>query len=54
MEPSSAFRQVRKKLNEAPPDRTLREDLIHLKRLGLVDLEGRGRGAAWRLRIGQE
>jgi ATP-dependent DNA helicase RecG len=49
-----AFREIRKEMSKAPPDRTLREDLIHLKRLGLVDLDGRGRGATWRLKIRQE
>lgn len=33
-----------------PPERTLREDLIHLKRLGLVVSEGFGRGAIWHLK----
>lgn len=33
----------------APPvaERTLRDDLIHLKRLGLIDSRGHGRGAVW-------
>ena len=45
-----AFREVRERLPSRPLDRTLREDLIHLKRLGLIASEGRGRGATWNLR----
>ena len=50
---SSGIRQgvtladVRLKLSAPPADRTLRDDFQHLKRLGLVDLMGRGRGARW-------
>lgn len=43
-----AFREIRQRLLVSP-DRTLREDLIHLKRLGLIESEGRGRGATWNL-----
>jgi len=32
-------------LPSPPPDRTLREDLIHLQRLGLIESEGYGRDA---------
>ena len=39
-----AFREIRERLASPPPDRTLREDLIHLKRLGLIESEGHGRG----------
>jgi hypothetical protein len=28
-------------------DRTLRDDLLHLKRLGLINSRGHGRGAVW-------
>ena len=45
--PRFAFRDLRARLNQAPPDRTLREDLIHLKRLGLIGSQGHGRGAVW-------
>jgi ATP-dependent DNA helicase RecG len=38
---------VRLKLSFPPADRTLRDDFQHLKRLGLVDLTGHGRGARW-------
>lgn len=47
--PALAFREIRDLVDNPPPDRTLREDLLHLKRLGLVDSEGHGRGAAWHL-----
>lgn len=45
-----AFREIRLSINNPPPERTLREDLIHLKKLGLIELEGFGRGAVWRLK----
>lgn len=45
-----AFRDIRKGINNPPPERTLREDLIHLKKLGLIESEGFGRGASWRLK----
>ncbi len=45
-----AFREIRQGINNPPPERTLREDLIHLKRLGLIESEGFGRGAVWRLK----
>ena len=46
---SLPFRKIRNELRNPPPDRTLREELLHLKRLGLIDLEGFGRGAVWRI-----
>lgn len=45
-----AFRDIRKGINNPPPERTLREDLIHLKKIGLIESEGFGRGASWRLK----
>lgn len=45
-----AFREIRQRISNPPPERTLREDLIHLKRLGLIVSEGFGRGAVWRLK----
>lgn len=45
-----AFREIRQGINNPPPERTLREDLIHLKKLGLIEFEGFGRGAFWRLK----
>ncbi len=44
-----AFRDIRQAIKNPPPDRSLREDLLHLKRLGLITSEGFGRGAVWRL-----
>lgn len=44
-----ALRQIRSLMSAPPADRTLRADLLHLKRLGLVLTEGRGRGAHWLL-----
>ena len=44
-----AFRDIRQSIKNPPPDRSLREDLLHLKRLGLIMSEGFGRGAVWRL-----
>jgi ATP-dependent DNA helicase RecG len=48
--PSLPFRGVRNAIKNQPPDRTLREDLLHLKRLGLIESDGFGRGAIWRLK----
>jgi ATP-dependent DNA helicase RecG len=45
-----AFRGIHQSINNPPPERTLREDLIHLKKLGLIKLDGFGRGATWRLK----
>jgi len=45
-----AFREIRQSIDNPPPERTLREDLIHLKKLGLIESEGFGRGAVWRLK----
>ena len=45
-----AFREIKQSVTNPPPDRTLREDLIHLKRLGLIESEGFGRGAVWHLK----
>lgn len=45
-----AFREIRGRLDRPPADRTLRDDLLHLKRLSLVESQGRGRGATWCLR----
>jgi len=38
-------------MDEKLSDPTLRRDLEQLKRLGLVELDGFGRGAKWRLAI---
>ena len=50
--PRLAFREIKSRFPDPPPDRTLREDLIQLKRLGLVVSEGHGRGAVWKLMTG--
>jgi ATP-dependent DNA helicase RecG len=34
-------------LSHPPSLRTLRDELYHLKRIGLVDTQGYGRGATW-------
>lgn len=41
------LREVLAALSIAPPLRTLRDDLYHLKRLGLIGTRGYGRGAVW-------
>lgn len=46
---SMALREIGAALREPPSDRRLREDLLHLKRLGLVVQSGFGRGSTWAL-----
>ena len=41
------FGEIKKQVNPAIADRTLRDDLFHLKRLHLIESTGRGRGAVW-------
>jgi len=43
------FRAIRDELPDPPADRTLRDDLAYLKRLGLVRKEGRARATVWLL-----
>jgi ATP-dependent DNA helicase RecG len=43
------FTEVKVKLPTQPADRTLRDDFQHLKKLGLIDVRGYGRGAKWYL-----
>jgi ATP-dependent DNA helicase RecG len=45
-----AFGQLRAEVAPETPERTLRDDLLHLKRLGLIDSKGMGRGAVWFLK----
>ncbi len=45
-----ALREIRESLFNPPAIRTLRDDLSHLKKLGLADSSGHGRGAVWFLR----
>lgn len=46
---SMALREISAALREAPSDRRLREELLHLKRLRLVRQSGHGRGSTWAL-----
>ncbi len=43
------LRHIVARLASPPAVATVRDDLYHLKRLGLIDSAGRGRGATWRL-----
>ena len=43
----SSFANIRAQINSSVADRTLRDDLLHLKRLGMIDSRGHGRGAVW-------
>ena len=45
--PRLALREIRLRMAAPPADRTIREDLLRLKRRGLVGTEGHGRGAHW-------
>lgn len=47
LENGVTFTQVKKQLPHSLPDRTLRDDFQHLKRLRLIDVNGHGRGARW-------
>jgi len=42
-----ALRDIRRLLENPPADRTIRDDLAELKKLGLIDSEGAGRGSRW-------
>lgn len=44
---SIAFREIRAQLGQEIAERTLRDDLLHLKRLGLIGSKSHGRGAFW-------
>ncbi len=41
------LRDIMKRLTSPPASATVRDDLYHLKRMGLIELKGRGRGAIW-------
>jgi ATP-dependent DNA helicase RecG len=41
------LRTIMQDLTNPPASATVRDDLYHLKRLGLVDSKGHGRGAVW-------
>ena len=45
--PRLALREIPPLMAAPPSERTVREDLLLLKRLGLVGVKGRGRGAHW-------
>lgn len=47
------LRVIISSLSNPPAEATLRDDLYHLKRLGLIDSTGRGRGATWSLVPGE-
>uniref|UniRef100_A0A7C4RT45 HTH domain-containing protein n=1 Tax=Desulfatirhabdium butyrativorans TaxID=340467 RepID=A0A7C4RT45_9BACT len=49
-----ALREIRERLSSPPSDRMIQEDLAHLRRLGLVESKGRGRGSAYHLRKADE
>jgi len=48
--PSLPLREIRAAMDNPPSDRRLREELLHLKKLGLVSSSSYGRGASWALR----
>ncbi len=50
MKPARPLRELRAAMDSPPSDRRLREELLHLKKLGLVTSSGHGRGAFWALR----
>lgn len=41
------FSELRASADPSVAARTFRDDLLHLKRLGMIELRGRGRGATW-------
>jgi ATP-dependent DNA helicase RecG len=43
----ASFGKIRERISTEVAERTLRDDLLHLKRLGMVESEGHGRGAKW-------
>jgi len=44
---SLPLRDIIARLSSPPASATVRDDLYHLKRLGLINSKGRGRGAVW-------
>jgi len=48
--PSLPLREIRAAMDNPPSDRRLREEFLHLKKLGLVSSSGHGHGASWALR----
>ncbi|HKS75947.1 MAG TPA: hypothetical protein VJQ82_22230 [Terriglobales bacterium] len=49
-----SFGDLRAKVAPMVAVRTFRDDLLHLKRLGMIGLRGRGRGAFWFLTAGAD
>lgn len=47
---SMPLRELRGKMTSPPSNRTIQDDLAHLRRLGLVGSGGRGRGAVYWLK----
>ena len=45
------FASIRAQIDPAVADRTLRDDLLHLKRLGFINSRGHGREAVWFLAV---
>ncbi len=43
------FAELKYQITTPPADSTMRDDFQHLKRLGLIDVSGHGRGAKWYL-----
>lgn len=43
----SSFTEIKMSIKDRPADRTLRDDLQYLKRLGLISSKGRGRNSLW-------
>ena len=49
-----SFGDLRARVAPMVAVRTFRDDLLHLKRLGMIGLRGRGRGASWFLTAGAD
>ena len=46
----SSLSQIRQRLREETPERTVQDNLAWLRHLELIDSTGRGRGARWMLK----
>jgi ATP-dependent DNA helicase RecG len=44
-----SFADIKGAMTDAPADRTLQDDMYHLKRLTIINSKGHGRGARWHL-----
>lgn len=47
---SLSLKQIIDRLTSKQPERTVQDNLQMLRRLGLVDIKGKGRGAHWTLK----